>query len=99
MSDEREAEDLDNLVKSPGWQRVLAYAKQEWVTTYPVKIKQAIQQARAARESADAAVQAVDAGNDAVNALMSWPGSRLNALTSFSAATDAAKSPSRRGGL
>ena len=100
MTDEREQEDLDNLVKSPGWQRVVAQARLEWVTSYPVKIKQAIAQARQAHESSDAAVQAVDAANDAINALVSWPQSRLNALKGFSEAiVRQASDPARRGGL
>ena len=79
MSD-TEQEDLESLVKSPGWLTLMEHAKREWVTGYPLKVKTAIAEARATKHSAEVAVQCIDAASDAVNALLTWPTQRLQQL-------------------
>lgn len=78
MTDEKA--DLDNLLKAPGWLRLLEHARHEWVVGYPAKVKLAIQQARADGTDVASAVASVDAAADAINALVSWPGERVKFL-------------------
>jgi hypothetical protein len=96
-------EDLENLLKSPGWLLVVEQAREEWATGYPRKIKMAIQSARESGQDIAAAVSAIDVASDAVNALMSWPGERLKKLVMKDEAqamtTTGWPDPSRRGGF
>lgn len=72
-----EKDDLDSLLTSPGWLRVVNWARTEWADGYPAKVKMAIMKAKEQGSDIAAAVEAVDAAADAVNALLSWPSNRL----------------------
>lgn len=100
MSDERE--DLHALLHTPGWQRVLSVARGQWGGDgYGAQIKLAIAKAKAEGSDVSAAVSAVDAAQDAVNQLMSWPADRVRDLekqTEQATALDRGVL-SRRGGL
>ena len=82
MSTERE--DLDNLVKSPGWQRVQQWAKNEWRD----RITQATEQAANATNDVEALnkLRQVIAAKKAIELAMAWPDERLLKLTVQSAA-------------
>jgi hypothetical protein len=94
-----EKDDLDNLLKSPGWLMLKDYARKEWRENYPAKVKMAIQHAKGDNLSLSAAVEAVDAASDAINALLSWPQERLQRLAQIVEAEHAVTGPSRRGTL
>lgn len=77
MSDERE--DLDNLVRHPGWLYVQRYAQQE----FSEKILAATE--AAANEPTDAQalnkLRQLIAGKRAVQMVLAWPTDRLRQLT------------------
>lgn len=83
--DTTEHADLENLLKSPGWLRVLERAREEWKDGYPAKIKLAIQEARDKGEDVASAVVKVDYASDEINRLLSWPKERLAQMTRASA--------------
>lgn len=91
MTDEKS--ELEQLVTSPGWLRVMEHARKEWKEDYPVKIKLAM----TSGTDATIAWNRVDAGSDAVNALLSWPSERLRTMAERLARDQAAPSVSRRG--
>lgn len=98
MSDAREREDLEALVASPGWLRLLEHARLAWTVNYPQKIKLAIMDATEKGQNVAEAVLRINAANDEVNAILSWPKQRVQSLLS----QEAARSHStvdRRGGL
>lgn len=78
MNDEKI--DLEQLLQSGGWLRVLDRARLDWKEGYPAKIKGAVQQARERGEDVGAAVAAVDYASDEINRLISWPSERLKAI-------------------
>jgi hypothetical protein len=78
-----ERDDLDALLKTPGWLRLLERARKDWTEGYPAKIKLAITKAQQERSDVSAAVAAVDAASDAVNAVLSWPADRVKQLTAM----------------
>ena len=98
MSDPREREDLEALLASPGWLRLLEYARQQWTVGNPQKIKLAIKDATASNQNVAEAVQRVDAANDEVNAILSWPKQRVQSLLTYETA-NTWSALSRRGGL
>ena len=77
---DNEIEDLDNLLKSPGWLRFTAHVREEWSVGFSRKVKGAIQKAREERRDLGEAVAAVDSASDEVNAMLSWPQYRLTTL-------------------
>jgi len=80
MSDS-EREDYDALRTHPGWQRLVAFAKQQWGgVTYRNRIDQAIAKAEDSKGDVAAAVKAVNAATDAVNQLLSHPAERVKQL-------------------
>jgi hypothetical protein len=94
MTDERE--DWDALTKSPGWQRLLAFAK----TCYSGSAyKDTIGAAIKAQDLTKAAT--FNAIVDEVNLLLSYPMQRLHDLDKTMAREKEARaaSPGRRGGL
>jgi hypothetical protein len=80
MSETREREELETLLMSPGWLRLLTYVRQAWKDDYPQKIKMAIRDATEKNQNVAEAVLRVDAANDEVNAVMSWPKQRVQQL-------------------
>jgi hypothetical protein len=102
MSEPTEREDLEQLLTSPGWLRFTDYAKREWGPVgYGRKLKQAVSQAIEHKQDAAVAVQRVDAVNDEINALLSYPNHRINELLALEAQRKQAQEPplSRRGTL
>lgn len=76
-----EQEHLEQLIKHPGWLRFLEYAKYTWGPAgYGRQLKLAVVKAQLDKADVSAAVAAVDKANDEVNALLTWPVSRLKAL-------------------
>lgn len=80
MTDQNEKSDLEQLLSSAGWLRVLERARVDWRDGYPAKIKQAIFDAKANRENIESAVASIEAASDAINQLLSWPKERLAQL-------------------
>ena len=94
-----EKADLEGLVLSPGWLRLLEYARVEWRENYPAKMKLARMNAKKDGEDAGVAMDRVDAAADAVNALLSWPKERLAGMQARHVRDHAEPSMSRRGTL
>jgi hypothetical protein len=81
MSEPTEREDLEQLQSCPGWLRFVAFAKQQWGPAgYGVRLKQAIAAAQAKGEDLSQAVARVDAANEEINALLTWPRRRATDL-------------------
>ncbi len=80
MTSPTERDDLEQLLKAAGWLRLLEFARVEWRENYPVKIKQAIQQARDAGTDIGEAVSRIDYASDQINRLLSWPKERVARL-------------------
>ena len=85
------------LLTHPGYLRLLERARQEWVVGYPGKVKRAIHQAVTDQTDVGAAVLSVDAANEAVNALLSWPEARMQQLDLVAIRDTAKPSPARGG--
>jgi hypothetical protein len=75
-----EREDLEALLASPGWIRFHDYVKAQWAVGYPARIKMAIKDAQEKNTNVAEAVHRIDAANDEVNAMLSWPKQRLQSL-------------------
>ena len=81
MSEQTEREDLEQLVMCPGWLRFAQYVRKSWGPEgYGLRIKRAVTEAKAAGQDQSDAVARVDAANDAVNEVLSWPTERARAL-------------------
>jgi len=95
MTDEKQ--DLDNLLKHPGWQRVVEYATKDIAN----RIKTA--QRNAANETND--IMALNqlrqclAAEQALETFVAWPQARLKALEHAAAQTTTSGQMSRRGTL
>ena len=61
-------EELETLLKLPGWLRVREYARQEWVVGLPTRMMQAAEEPQA-----DAAIKRVKYAADQINIVLSWP--------------------------
>lgn len=77
MTDQNEKADLEQLLASGGWLRLVERARVDWKDGYPAKIKLAISDARQKNADIAAAVGAVDYASDEINRLLSWPRERL----------------------
>jgi len=77
VSDQNEKADLEQLLASGGWLRLVDRARVDWKDGYPAKIKYAIQEARKSGGDMGEAVGAVDYASDEINRLLSWPRERL----------------------
>lgn len=72
---------MEALLACPGWLRFLTYARAEWAGDgYARKIKLAIKAAAEKGLNVAEAVQRVDAANDEINALLSYPKDRAASL-------------------
>lgn len=95
MSTERE--DLDNLLKSPGWQRLEQWAQHEWRTQVAHHTEVA------ANEADDVAalnkLRQVIAAKKAVELVLNWPQKRLQDVVSQAAHAERVPVLNRRGGL
>ena len=102
MSEPNEREDLEALLSNPGFLRLLSHARSQWAGDgYAQKIKLAIRHATEKNENVAEAVQRVDAANDEVNAILSWPKARMQSLTAQEAQRKLEQQPlvGRRGAL
>jgi hypothetical protein len=102
MSEPNEREDLEALMSNPGFLRLLTHARSQWAGDgYAQKIKLAIRHATEKNENVAEAVQRVDAANDEVNAILSWPKARVQSLLSQEAQRKLEAQPlvGRRGAL
>lgn len=95
MTDEKQ--DLDNLVKHPGWLRVVEHATKD----IAARIKTA--QANAANETNDIAalnkLRQCLAAEQALESFVAWPGTRLKALIASEEQRSTVPQLSRRGSL
>jgi hypothetical protein len=101
MNEPNEREDLESLLKAPGWLRLLQHSRKTWAGDgYAAKIKLAIKDATERGQNVAEAVQRVDAANDEVNAILSWPKDRVQTLlTQETTRQSSLVTLSRRGGL
>lgn len=100
MSEPQEREELEALMTTPGWLRLLAYARATWGGDgYAQRIKLAIRTAQDRQQNVAEAVQRVDAANDEVNAILTWPKLRVQQLLQKEAHGQPLATMSRRGGL
>ena len=104
MPDSTELEDYAALLKSPGWLRLMQFARTQWGPDgggYARQIKQAISTALEKSQNVGEAVARVDAQSDAINQLISYPKTRVQQLEQLDAKHLAAQrgDPSRRGSL
>lgn len=92
-----EHEDLTNLLKSPGWLRVGEYARHHITDNLTRHIAQAADD----RDDVMALnkLRQVIAAQKAIEALLSWPGERIQHLEQSIATERAVPTLSRRGGL
>ena len=95
MNDEKQ--DLDNLVKHPGWQRFTAYSHDEITKRLDTAIE------NAANNTSDALVanqlRQCIAVKQAIRLLLAWPGERVKLLREADAKREAVGQMSRRGSL
>lgn len=96
MSDNEQA-DFENLIKSPGWQRVCEYATAQWTHGIAQHISAAVND----RDDSIALqkMRQVIAAKSAVEQLIAFPDERLRLFASKAATTAIPKTHSRRGGL
>jgi hypothetical protein len=101
MSEPNEREDLESLLKAPGWLRLIQHSRKEWAGDgYAAKIKLAIKDAMEKNQNVAEAVQRVDAANDQINAVLSWPKDRVATLLSQETQRSSSMTTmNRRGGL
>lgn len=77
----QEFEDWDALIKSPGWQRLIAWSKKQWGSAaYQAKIEQAIKDAETNRQDALMAIKVVNAVRHEIEIFVSFPQDRLETL-------------------
>jgi hypothetical protein len=97
MNEPNEREDLESLLKAPGWLRLLQHSRKTWAGDgYAAKIKLAIKDATERGQNVAEAVQRVDAAN----AILSWPKDRVQTLlTQETTRQSSLVTLSRRGGL
>lgn len=94
-------EDLDNLLKSPGWHLFVEHATQEWTGNINRQLEVAVNDTNDAMAANK--MRQVIAAKKAVDVLLQWPKERLARLqqkeldTAFAAS--GAVDPSRRGGF
>lgn len=92
-----EQDDLDNLIKSPGWLRLKSWAEHEW------KEQERLHSRRAADELSDVAainkLRQVIAASQAVDLVLGWPESQIQKMHAKRAASAQPPQLSRRGSL
>jgi hypothetical protein len=95
MSTERE--DLDNLLKSPGWQRVAQWANADLAA----KLSTHMEAAAAEMDDVQALsrLRQVMAAKKAVDLVLAYPDARLRELTAHAAHAERVPVLNRRGGL
>jgi len=92
-----EHEDLENLLKSPGWLRLGEYVRQTWGD----QLSQYVTQATGDADDTMALnkLRQVVAAKNAVERLLAWPAERLRHLGDTVARERQPETFSRRGGL
>jgi hypothetical protein len=102
MSEPTEREDFEELMKAPGWLRFAEYCRKQWGPVgYGQRIKRAVTQAIQDKTDPGHAVACVDAANNAVNEVLTYPQQRVNQLLAMEADVKREQQPplSRRGNL
>lgn len=90
-----EATELEDLMKSPGWLRVLQRARQEWgPKAYAQMLEHAIDATDPSGE-----MRSLKRAQHAVDAILSWPDSRHKELMKQDATERQPEDHSRRGPL
>ena len=92
-----EHDDLENLLKSPGWLRLGEQARTTWTEQMAHYVTQATGDAD--DTMALNKLRQVVAAKTAVERLLAWPAERLRHLADITAQERAAPTLSRRGGL
>jgi hypothetical protein len=102
MSEPTEREDLEQLLVSAGWLRLLDHIKTQWGSAaFARRIKHAITDAMEKHEDPAQAALRVNAQHDAINALLLYPQERVSMLLGHEAVRKKEQEPtmSRRGTL
>ena len=82
MDPAQEREELDALVRSPGWAWLVAEAQRRWSGHgYVAALKHALADAKARQADLSEVLERLDAAQDAVNAILSWPTDRIATLS------------------
>jgi hypothetical protein len=100
MSEPTEREDWESLLGGPGWLRFQQFAKEQWgPAALGRRMKLAVLKAQESKTDPAVAVLMVDAAQDAVSELLSYPKSRIQDLLAMEDRRKAALDPpvSRRG--
>ena len=91
-------EALESLIGHPGWQIFAAHVGEDWgPKAYARRLKAAVSHARQHGTDAAAAIEQVDAANEAIAEAMRWPSEELARLKRAQERPE--PSMSRRGGL
>lgn len=95
MSDARELDDLDGLITHPGFQRLMAYAAQEWGPAGQ-RFQQAVEKA-AQKPDAESSefLRCIIFTQKELKRLLVWPSERVASIKGQAAVTHGG--PSRRG--
>lgn len=83
MSNDNELEDLEALLASPGWARLVAFANREWSSEqYRARVQRALETVPSPDKSGDAAIliMRLEDTAKAVDNVLAWPGFRLSQL-------------------
>jgi NADH dehydrogenase FAD-containing subunit len=95
---ENELEDWDALIKTPGWQRLLAFLKSQWGSAaYQHKIERAIADAEEQKQDALTAIKIVNAVRHEIELILTYPERRMKDLDKE--IVKQAQTPGRRGRL
>lgn len=78
MTDDRELEDLTNLVKHPGWYRFVAILTKEWQEQIDIKLRSALQNTDDALAAGQ--MRQVVAAKAAIERMLKWPDERIKAI-------------------
>ncbi len=97
MSDRNEAEDLDDLLRHPGWQRLCGHFRGFWSDQIEQQIANAVNDVN--DTLAAGKMRQVIAAKRAVSALLEWPDERLRQLQTAAKAREPLVTESRRGTL
>jgi hypothetical protein len=97
MSDRNEAEDLDDLLRHPGWHRLRDHFRGYWTEQIEQQLAQAVNDTDDALAAGK--MRQVIAAKRAVAALLEWPDDRLRQLATAAKAREPLVTDSRRGRL
>lgn len=92
-----DAEDLDDLLRHPGWALVVAHAKTFWAEQFEQQMAQAVNDTNDALAAGK--MRQVIAAKRAVAAILDWPDERIRQLAVSASNRTPSDTESRRGRL